>query len=233
MVARPGGYLSKPWFSDEKHGDEHPHSSGGRENPKGQGKQNTEHGAAQSDCSNARSCGSCSYHEGPLWVPCPACKYPHLAMHATVHGTCSRQSTNSIPQGYCHQVAEAGAVNSFSGGATEVQPDGALPSPRPPHRPPGAPDLLAPRVEPMIPLDWTAVTLKDPRFSWEAPSSPGSPKEWGPRPHSPPLLVLTRYLLCAQPVLGTDGAERKQTQPLPSGRSQAEVGRGENQPPWY
>lgn len=81
------------------------------------------------------------------------------------------------------------------------------PSPRP-CRPPGAPDLPAPRVEPVIPPDSATVTLKDPWFSWEAPSSPGGPKEWGPRPHSPPLLVLARYPLCAQPVLGTDGAER-------------------------
>lgn len=105
--------------------------------------------------------------------------------------------------------------------------------PSPPHRLPGAPDLPAPRVEPVILPDSTAVTLKDPWFSWEVPSSPGSPEEWGPWPHSPRLLVLARYLLCAQPVVGTDGAERKQTQPLPSGRSQAGVDRGENQQPWY
>lgn len=122
-------------------------------------------------------------------------------------------------------------MNPFSEGVTEVQPDGALPPAT------GSLVLLTslPQVsiEPVIPPDSTAVTLKDPWFSWEAPSSPGSPEEWGPWPHSPRLLVLARYLLCAQPVVGTDGAEKKQTQPLPSGRSQAGVDRGENQQPWY
>lgn len=95
----------------------------------GQGKQNAEHGPAQSDCSMARSCASCRHWKAPFWVPSLTCKYPHFAVQAAVHGTCSRQSTKSIPQGYCYQVAEAGAANSFSEGATEVQPDGALPPP--------------------------------------------------------------------------------------------------------
>lgn len=120
-----------------------PTSQGVWGNPMGQGKQNTEHGPALSDCSIARSCASCCYCKAPLWVPCLTCKCPHFAVHATVHGTCSRQSTNSIPQGYCYQVAEAGAMNPFSEGVTEVQPDGAPPR----HRLPGAPDLPAPSVD--------------------------------------------------------------------------------------
>lgn len=46
------------------------------------------------------------------------------------------------------------------------------------------------------------MTWKDLWFPWEAPPSPGSPQEGGARPNSPPPPVLTRCLLCAQPVLG-------------------------------